>query len=1019
MKNVRLSLYTGKVVRNEDDDDMGLQRNPVMRVYWKPDAIYLSPSEEHQFNSYIDASICHMSGDSVGDDTAATIGVLLDLVGHKIPRMHVVEIIDELGSKKDYWLPMLDYATAFPRCRSWHTALQVQGGGISIEEGEKGPFDVVIYEEFLASMTQNEMDLLRAITNSVAQLIWLTSANIMDEPNPNLSLTSGFSRALVMEQPSLQFIVTDVGSIIDLRSNTTSICESVGKILAPGQDVDDREFVHHNGLLYVSRLGPDLAVNELFRKRLGLQEAVSEMTLSAAQPAKLSIGRVGVTETIHFQEVREPVTSPPSGFADVAVKAVSLNAKDVYALNGRVETKTGTSAIEFGGLVTAVGPDVTHIQPGDRVVVCIPNTFSTTERVPAWSAHKLLPHEDLKVMVTLPTIYCAALYALRDRTGLRAGESVLIHSGAGAFGIAAITMAQWISAIVYTTVGSPEKRKFVVSKLGVPAENIFHSRNESFVEGLSTATGGRGVDVAINSLVGDLMHASWRCVAKFGRFVELGKQELVDAGKLEMHVFLRNATFTAFDLTDMIYQDDEFYRDKLFNLEKDVFGMYRSGEIKPPPIKVFDVGEIAQAYRYFLLKEWIGKVVAPSKYLTKFDAEKTYLLVGCLGGLGRSLSGWMMNWGAKKFVFLGRSGCDKPSAQELVNRLRSDGAHVTVVRGDVLNKADVKNAVAACLPFGEIGGVVQAGMGLHESIFSQMSNEAWHTTVAPKWTGTWNLHNAMEGNDAALDFFLLTSSMAGAVGVATESSYCAANAFLDAFAYWRRHQGKPAVSIGLGMVSEVGYLHENPDIEAILLRRGLRPLNEDEFLQVVDLALSGAAGNFRRHTSTSSHMLTGMETLDVRKLLEKGFDVTHTAMDDQRSAILSAALEMSQTSSSGDRAASSNRDRLALIAAVPWLKTLPGDIAEALVSEADATSLDDSLGRLISKRFSNLILMPLDQVQLHKSFEDFGIDSMIASEFRTWFWNTLQVDIPLLDLLSGRNSLSSIVTKVKTKLLGA
>ena len=107
------------------------------------------------------------------------------------------------------------------------------------------------------------------------------------------------------------------------------------------------------------------------------------------------------------------------------------------------------------------------------------------------------------------------------------------------------------------------------------------------------------------------------------------------------------------------------------------------------------------------------------------DSQKVYLLFGCLGGLGRSLTRWMMAQGARHFVFLGRSGCDKRSAQELVSRLQNAGADVSVVRGDVSKAGDVAAAVSACLATGwRIGGVVQTAMGLHEALFTRMPNEA-------------------------------------------------------------------------------------------------------------------------------------------------------------------------------------------------------------------------------------------------------------------------------------------------------
>ena len=89
---------------------------------------------------------------------------------------------------------------------------------------------------------------------------------------------------------------------------------------------------------------------------------------------------------------------------------------------------------------------------------------------------------------------------------------------------------------------------------------------------------------------------------------------------------------------------------------------------------------------------------------------KSYVMVGCLGGLGRSLSRWMFERGARSFLFLGRSGADKPTAEKLVEDLRKSGAAVVVVRGDVSCLDDVQNAVtqSPC----PIGGIVQAAMGL-------------------------------------------------------------------------------------------------------------------------------------------------------------------------------------------------------------------------------------------------------------------------------------------------------------------
>lgn len=347
---------------------------------------------------------------------------------------------------------------------------------------------------------------------------------------------------------------------------------------------------------------------------------------------------------------------------------------------------------------------------------------------------------------------------------------------------------------------------------------------------------------------------------------------------------------------------------------------------------------------------------------------------------------------------------------------------MTVVRGDVSKADDVVRAVAACEATGYcIGGVIQGAMGLHEAIFSHMTSEMWHTGIQPKWAGSWNLHHALEGHDGALDFFLLMSSVSGSIGIATETNYCASNGFLDAFAHWRRSQGKTAISVGLGMIAEVGYLHENPEIEAILLRRGIQAMSEPEFLHILDLALSDAGGDGDGTTQpltgpAAAHILTGLELFSALKLMDQGFEVNHTTMDDPRASLLSAALEAGQEmrtrrikDTEGENAHRSVHD-------VAWMKGLPSNVAVLFKPEADASSLGAAALQLIKKQFSNLILMPLDKIDERKPLAGFGVDSMIASEFRTWFWGSLKVNIPFLDLLSPTKSLNDLANAVEASL---
>ena len=102
---------------------------------------------------------------------------------------------------------------------------------------------------------------------------------------------------------------------------------------------------------------------------------------------------------------------------------------------------------------------------------------------------------------------------------------------------------------VFATVGTDEKKKFLMENFGIPSTNIFNSRSKDFGSQLMKATKGYGVDVVLNSLTGDLLDQSWRCIATGGTMIELGKKDMLDRNLLAMEPFGRNASFRCFDMS--------------------------------------------------------------------------------------------------------------------------------------------------------------------------------------------------------------------------------------------------------------------------------------------------------------------------------------------------------------------------------------------------------------------------------------------------------------------------------------
>lgn len=144
--------------------------------------------------------------------------------------------------------------------------------------------------------------------------------------------------------------------------------------------------------------------------------------------------------------------------------------------------------------------------------------------------------------------FLTAIYGLIYLAKLQPGESVLINSATGGVGLAAIQIAKMIGAEIFATVGTPEKKKFLIKEYGLQDDHVLSSKDASFAAEIMQTTGGRGVDVSLNSLVREQLRATWNCIGHHGRHIELGQTDILDQGILDMSPFKRGASFIAMDL---------------------------------------------------------------------------------------------------------------------------------------------------------------------------------------------------------------------------------------------------------------------------------------------------------------------------------------------------------------------------------------------------------------------------------------------------------------------------------------
>ncbi|KAF2179542.1 hypothetical protein K469DRAFT_693922 [Zopfia rhizophila CBS 207.26] len=203
---------------------------------------------------------------------------------------------------------------------------------------------------------------------------------------------------------------------------------------------------------------------------------------------------------------------------EVDTRAVGLNFRDIMVSMGVLKFgKTPSPDLEITGIVNRVGSKVNHVKVGDRFCGVATDGWFTTHAILLDSLIAKIPETlDFTAGATMPACYTTAVQALIDVNQLQQGQTALIHSAAGGVGHAAIDLAKMVDAEIFATVGSAEKTQ--------------------------------SVDIVLNSLSGELLHASWECVAEFRKLVEPGKRDLVGFGKLDLEPFLLNRSYCYVDL---------------------------------------------------------------------------------------------------------------------------------------------------------------------------------------------------------------------------------------------------------------------------------------------------------------------------------------------------------------------------------------------------------------------------------------------------------------------------------------
>jgi acyl transferase domain-containing protein/acyl carrier protein len=583
-----------------------------------------------------------------------------------------------------------------------------------------------------------------------------------------------------------------------------------------------------------------------YAQRLDRGRPVKTQPLDPEVPLRLESRERGHLDTLRFA----PFALPPCGPGEVLidVKAAGMNFRDVLKALALYPGEAPDARIfgdEIGGVIKAVGSDVTHVAPGDRVFGLAVFGLATQTLARGGDVRRIpsgLSYEDA---ATIPVVFMTAWHALNNVARIRPGERVLVHAGAGGVGMAAIQIAHHLGAEVIASAGSATKRA-LLETLGV--KHVIDSRRGDFAETVMELTDRRGVDVVLNALAAEAIPMGMSCLAEFGRFIEIGKRDIYQNSRIPLWPLRRNASFHVVAM-DAVFSGDEALTREMLG---EIAGLIEKRALTPLPFRSFAACRVDAAFRLMASGKHIGKVVVsfPEAFVPRrgeplppafsIKSDGCYLITGAFGGFGKVIARWLVKNGARHLVLSSRGGAATPEAQSFVAELEGQNVDVRVVRADAGSANDVSRLLAEVSAGGQpLRGVFHLAMVIDDAPLASLNRERMRSVLAPKAYGAWLLHEGTK--DQPLDCFVNFSSVSSIFGNPAQGNYGAANAFLDSLAHHRRALGLPALTMNWGVLGGEGYVARNERVAEFLARQGTTELSPGEVVSLLESSL--AAGN--------------------------------------------------------------------------------------------------------------------------------------------------------------------------------
>ena len=310
----------------------------------------------------------------------------------------------------------------------------------------------------------------------------------------------------------------------------------------------------------------------------------------------------GGPEVLRFNELPDPVAK--AGEALVRIEASGVNFIDTYFREGRYPAALPfTLGQEAAGTIVDLGSGVTEFAVGDRVAWCgVPGTYATMAAAPVARLVKVPDGMTTEQAGAVILQGMTAHYLVHSAFPVQAGETILIHAGAGGTGLLAIQQAKLLGAKVITTVSTEEKAELA---RGAGADEVIFYTREDLVERVKEITGGAMLPVVYDSVGKTTFEASLKCLKRRGMLALFGGA----SGAVPPFDLIRLSTMGSLYVTRPTLKDYVVTREDLLARAGDVFGLVAEGKLKVRVGHTYKLEDAAQAHRDLEGRKTTGKLL--------------------------------------------------------------------------------------------------------------------------------------------------------------------------------------------------------------------------------------------------------------------------------------------------------------------------------------------------------------------------------------------------------------------------